>query len=65
MSTAELVIAQAIDRFNGDTSSHVKLEKVLIQWRYIILLLDHEVTSCGNNVRTTQRQTSRLCSLNQ
>ena len=41
MPTAELVIVQAIDHFNGDTSSHVKREEVLIQRRYRLLLLDH------------------------
>ena len=29
MSTAELVIAQAIDRFDGNNSSHVKREEVI------------------------------------
>ena len=48
MSTAELVIAQAIDHFDGNTSSHVKREEVLIQRRYRLLLLDHEVDSCGD-----------------
>ena len=49
MSTAELVIAQAIDHFNGNTSSHVKQEEVLIQRLYRLLLLDPEVNDCGNN----------------
>ena len=65
MSTAELVIAQAIDHFNGNTSSRVKRKKVLIQRRYRLLLLDPKVDSCGNSFRMPQRQTSRLCSLNQ
>ena len=46
---------------------HVKREKVLIQWRYRLLLVDHEIDSRGNNdnFRIPQRQTPRLCSLNQ
>ena len=51
MSTADLVIAQAMDHFNGNTSSHVEREEVLIQRLYRLLLLDHEVDSCGNNFR--------------
>ena len=46
MSTAELMIAQAIDHFNGNTS-HVKREEVLIQRLYRLLLLDPEVNSCS------------------
>ena len=49
MSTAELVIVRAIDHFNGNTSSHVRREEVLVQRRYRLLLLDHEIASCGNN----------------
>ena len=66
MSTVELVIAQAINHFNGNTSSHVKRQEVLIRRRYRLLLLDHEIDSCGdkNNFRIPQRQTPRLCSLN-
>ena len=64
MSTAELVIVQAIDHFDGNTSSYVKREEVLIQRLYRLLLLDHEVDSCGNNVRIALRQSPRLCSLN-
>ena len=47
MSATQLVIAQAIDHFDGNTSSHVEREEVLIQRRYRLLLLDHEVDSCG------------------
>ena len=65
MSAAELVIAQAIDHFNSNTSSHVKREEVLGQRLYRLLLLDHEANSCGDNFRMPQRQTPRLCSLNQ
>ena len=66
MSTAELVIVQAIYHFNGNTSSYVKREEVLVQRLYRLLFLDHEVDSdsCGNNVRIPLRQTPRLCSLN-
>ena len=66
MSTAELVIAQAIDYFNDNTPSNVKREEVLIQRRYRLLLLDHEIDSCGDNddFGIPQRQTPRLCSLN-
>ena len=48
MSIAKLVIAQAIDYSNSNTSSHVKREKVLSQPLYRLLLLDPEVDSCGN-----------------
>ena len=65
MSTVELVIAQAIDHFNDNTSSHVEREDVLIQRLYRLLLLDPEVKSCSNSFRMPQRQTSRLCSSNQ
>ena len=67
MSTAELVIAQAIDNFNDNTPSNVKREEVLIQRRYRLLLLDYEIDSCGDNdnIGIPQRQTTRLCSLNQ
>ena len=65
MPTAELVIAQAMDHFNGNTSSHVKRKEVLIQRFYKLLLLDPKINSCGNNFRMPQRQTPRLCSLNQ
>ena len=46
---------------------HVKREKVMIQRRYRLLLLDHEIDSRGNNdnFRIPQRQTPRLCSWNQ
>ena len=54
MSTAELVIAQAIDHFNDNTSSHVKREEVLIQLLYRLLLLDPEVNSCGDNVLASE-----------
>ena len=53
MSTAELVIAQAIDHFDGNTSSRVKREEVLIQRRCKLLLLDHEVDSCGDHFSDT------------
>ena len=58
MSTAELVIAQAIDHFNGNNSSRMKREEGLNQWRPRLLLLDHEINSCGNNdtFRIPQRQ---------
>ena len=67
MSKAELVIAQAIDYFNDNTPSNLKREEVLIQRRYRLLLLDHEIDSCGDNDNfgIRQRQTPRLCSLNQ
>ena len=65
MSIAELVIAQAIDHSNGNTSSHAKREEVLVKRLSKLLLLDHEVDGCGNNFRMPRRQTPRLCSLNQ
>ena len=45
MSTADFVIAQAIDHCNENTSSHVKYEEVLIQRRYRLLLLDMRSTA--------------------
>ena len=49
VSTAELVIAHAINHFNGNTPSRVKREEVLIQRLYRLLLLDPTVDSCGNH----------------
>ena len=51
VSTAELVITHAINHFNGNTSSRVTREEVLIQRLYRLLLLDPKVDSCGNNFR--------------
>ena len=65
MSRVDLVIAQATGHFDGDTSSHVKREEVLIQRLCRLLLLDHEVDSCGDHFQIPQRQTARLCRLNQ
>ena len=48
LSIAKLVIAQAIDHPNSNTSSRVKREKVLSQRLYRLLLLDPEVDSCGD-----------------
>ena len=67
MSKAELVIAQAIDHFNGNNSSRMKREEGLIQWRSRLLLLDHEIDGCGkiDTFWIPQRQMSRLRSSNQ
>ena len=70
MSTAELVIAQAIDHFDGNISSHVKREKVIdsaviVSGDKRLLLLDHEFNSCGDHFQILQRHTARLCRLNQ
>ena len=65
MSTADLVIVQSTDHFDGNTSSHVRQEEVLIQRLYKLLLLDHDVDSSGEYFRIPQRQAARLCSLNQ
>ena len=39
------------NHFNGNTSSRVTREEVLIQRLYRLLLLDPKVDSCGNNFR--------------
>ena len=63
MSTAELVITQALDHFEGNTSSHAKREEVLIQRRYRVMLLDHEVDGCGDHIWIPHCITRRLHSL--
>ena len=65
VQSTDLVIVQSTDHFDGSTSSHVRREEVLIQRLYKLLLLDHEVDSCGEYFQIPPRQAARLCSLNQ